>query len=203
MRGGGYASRSAQDRRTVDGLIDTVKMEIRLPADKLARLQLLINQWGAKTVCTKRDLLSLLGHLQHACKVVPTGRSFLRHMINTSTYVKSCTTIFVSIGNFDRTFGGGLCFWKIGTVLGLCPLGPSYVWTLSSLQMRQDPGDAVPSRRCTSGFSLLAPHITVKELLPIVMACAVWGNQWSSKSVKCFCDNAAVVTILNSKDMLC
>ncbi len=44
-------------------LIDTVKMEIRLPADKLARLQLLINQWSAKTVCTKRDLLSLLGHL--------------------------------------------------------------------------------------------------------------------------------------------
>ncbi len=157
MRGGGYASRSAQDRRTVDGLIDTVKMEIRLPADKLARLQLLINQWGAKTVCTKRDLLSLLGHLQHACKVVPTGRSFLRRMINTSTYVKSCTTIFVSIGNFDRTFGGGLCFWQIGTVLGLCPLGPSYVRTLHLLQMRQDPGDVGPSRRYTSGFSLHGP----------------------------------------------
>ena len=37
------------------------------------------------------------------------------------------------------------------------------------------------------------------------MACAVWGWQWSAKSVKCFCDNAAVVAILNSgtsKDML-
>ncbi len=69
-------------------LIDTVKMEIRLPADKLARLQSLINQWSTKTVCTKRDLLSLIGHLQHACRVVPSGRSFLRRMINTSTYAR-------------------------------------------------------------------------------------------------------------------
>ncbi len=69
-------------------LIDMEKMEIRLPADKLSRLQLLINQWGMRKVCTKRDLLSLIGHLQHACKVVPSGRSFLRRMINTSTSVK-------------------------------------------------------------------------------------------------------------------
>ncbi len=41
-------------------------------------------------------------------------------------------------------------------------------------------------------------HITVKELLPVVMALAVWGYQWSGKSVRCLCDNAAVVAIINT-----
>ncbi len=41
-------------------------------------------------------------------------------------------------------------------------------------------------------------HITVKELLPVVMALAVWEYQWSGKSVRCQCDNAAVVAIINT-----
>jgi hypothetical protein len=41
-------------------------------------------------------------------------------------------------------------------------------------------------------------HITVKELLPIVVACAVWGHQWRGATVQCLCDNAAVVAIVKS-----
>ena len=41
-------------------------------------------------------------------------------------------------------------------------------------------------------------HITVKELLPIVVACAVWGKQWRGMTIKHVCDNAAVVAILKS-----
>ena len=41
-------------------------------------------------------------------------------------------------------------------------------------------------------------HITVKELVPIVIACAVWGKNWQGKTVRFRCDNAAVVAIINS-----
>ena len=41
-------------------------------------------------------------------------------------------------------------------------------------------------------------HITIKELLPIIMSCVVWGHMWRGKTVKCLCDNAAVVAISNS-----
>ncbi len=192
-------------------LIDTEKMEIRLPADKLTRLQSLINQWGEKTVCTKRDLLSLLGHLQHACKVVPSGRSFLRRMINTSTYVKE---LYHHI-RLNREFRSDLRWWS----LFLADWNGSRIMSSRS-KLRPDfilTSDASGSWGCGAftsqheWFQYTWPpswagiHITVKELLPIVMACAVWESQWSSKSVKCFCDNAAVVAILNSgtsKDML-
>ena len=42
-------------------------------------------------------------------------------------------------------------------------------------------------------------HITIKELLPIVLGVAIWGSQWSGLSVRCHCDNAAVVAIINSE----
>ena len=41
-------------------------------------------------------------------------------------------------------------------------------------------------------------HITVKELLPIVIGAAVWGCQWKGLTVTCQCDNAAVVAVVNS-----
>ena len=46
--------------------------------------------------------------------------------------------------------------------------------------------------------SWLELHITVKELLPIVLAVAVWGYLWTGKTVLCRCDKMAVVAIVNS-----
>ena len=68
--------------------IDSQNMEMRLPADKLARLKETIQQWRGNKNCTKRDLLSLIGQLGHACKVVKPGRIFLSQMIKLSTVAK-------------------------------------------------------------------------------------------------------------------
>ncbi len=40
--------------------------------------------------------------------------------------------------------------------------------------------------------------ITLKELLPVVLACAVWGEQWKLKVVLVHCDNQGVVSVVNS-----
>ena len=41
-------------------------------------------------------------------------------------------------------------------------------------------------------------HITMKELLPIILAAAIWGPLWRGFTVSCRCDNSAVVAIVNS-----
>ena len=41
-------------------------------------------------------------------------------------------------------------------------------------------------------------HITVKELLPIVLAVAIWGASWKRSTVRSRCNNSAVVAIINS-----
>ena len=48
-------------------------------------------------------------------------------------------------------------------------------------------------------------HITVKELVPLVVVAAFWGRNWQGQTVLCHSDNAAVVSIINtgrSKDQL-
>lgn len=45
--------------------------------------------------------------------------------------------------------------------------------------------------------AISSQHITIKELVPIVIAAAVWGAAWKGKVVLAQCDNAAVVEIIN------
>ena len=42
-------------------------------------------------------------------------------------------------------------------------------------------------------------HITAKELLPVVIAAALWGEQWAGQCVRFNSDNMAVVDILHSR----
>ena len=67
--------------------IDTTLQQLRLPPDKLQEMTLLIKSWLGKHKTTKRDLLSLIGKLSFAAKVVPSGRLFLRRLIELSTTV--------------------------------------------------------------------------------------------------------------------
>ena len=41
-------------------------------------------------------------------------------------------------------------------------------------------------------------HNAPKELLPVVLTCTMWGKEWWGKKVTCYCDNMAVVEVLNS-----
>ena len=65
-------------------LLDTSNMEMRLPETKLLELKLLITSWAQKRTVRKRALLSLIGKLSHAAKIVIPGRTFLRRMIDTA-----------------------------------------------------------------------------------------------------------------------
>ncbi len=62
--------------------IDTVEQVIRLPKEKLERLKTLMYEWERKKACTRAELESLIGTLQHACTVVRPGKSFLRRVIS-------------------------------------------------------------------------------------------------------------------------
>ena len=66
-------------------VLDAIRMEIRLPEEQL---QALVEKWSRRRSCRKRELLSLIGKLAHACKVVRVGRLFLRRMINYSMKAK-------------------------------------------------------------------------------------------------------------------
>ncbi len=185
--------------------LDSVAMEIRLPREKLERLKReVVTRWRNRWSCSKKELLSLVGQLQHACCVVKAGRSFLRRMIDLASSVRE---LHHNI-RLNNGFRSDLCWWTCflpssngrGMMTGVIPTGVAGTMT----------SDASGSWGCgafSSGgewFQLQLPeswqgiHITVKELLPIVIGIALWGEQWCGRTVRCWCDNAAVVAILRS-----
>ena len=62
--------------------------ELWLPQGKPAKLRDRVKEWLQKKCCTKWDLLSLAGQLQHAATVVRPGRAFLRRLFDLSATVR-------------------------------------------------------------------------------------------------------------------
>ena len=69
-------------------VIDTSKSEIRLPEEELHRIHQEIASWLGGNKATKQEILSLVGLLQHATKVIRQGRSFVSQMYATAARVK-------------------------------------------------------------------------------------------------------------------
>ena len=60
--------------------VDCHHFELRLPSEKLSRLQNMVQTWTRRRSCTRKELESLIGHLVHAATVIPQGRVFLRQL---------------------------------------------------------------------------------------------------------------------------
>ena len=67
---------------------DTQKLVMRLPTEKLANLKEKIEVVLQSKKVTLKDMQSLLGFLNFACKVVVPGRTFCRRLINSTIGVR-------------------------------------------------------------------------------------------------------------------
>ena len=88
-------------------------MEIRSPADKLSRTQEMITTWIPRKKATKRDILSLIGTLQHATKVVGPGKTFVSRIYLTAEKLKKLHFII----RLNKAFSSDLFWWQIFLVL--------------------------------------------------------------------------------------
>ena len=68
--------------------LDTIAMEASITQERRDALLSELNQFYWHRRCTKQELLSLIGKLSIACKVIPLGRIFLRRLIDLSTTVE-------------------------------------------------------------------------------------------------------------------
>ena len=184
--------------------LDTLRLEARLPDEKLSRLRALLEDWLIKKSCTKRELLSLIGLLQHASKVVVPGRTFVRRLIDLSM---SASQLHHHIrlskaARLDLQWWREFLFSWHGRSFLLFP-----EWQpIPDLHITTDAAGALGYAGIlgTHWFALPWPyeiaqlHITFKELFPIAVAFYIWGKLWSRRRVLLFCDNDAVVSIINS-----
>ena len=177
-------------------LIDTVHMEVRLPDEKLTRTRATVGEFLHRKNATKREILSIVGVLQHAAKVVRPGRSFVGRMYCTAAKV----TEMDYFTRLNVEFQSDLYWWHLFLSQ----------WNgVSFLPHNSDPTltiqtDASGHWGC-GGFAdgmwfqlqwspeWLTQSIMPKELVPIVISCAVWGPVLARRRVKFQCDNTGVV----------
>ena len=186
--------------------IDTGVGQLRLPQEKLLRLQSLFTEWDDRRICGRRELESLIGTLNHACKVVRAGRSFLRRMLDL-LHAVPLDPMHPHPIRLNREFRSDLMWWCtfVARWNGISFLPPP-----SHLPHLQMASDASGSWGCGAWYGMnwfqlqwdgrsSALPIMVKELLPVVLACAVWGQTWDRHQVTALCDNQAVVACLRSR----
>ena len=89
--------------------LDTSHMEARLPDDKLARIKQMTTLWLTQKNATNWEMLSLIGLLQHATKVVKCGRTIVSRMYATASKVKEMD--FYT--RLNKDFRSNLCWWHI------------------------------------------------------------------------------------------
>jgi len=89
--------------------LDSREMVARLPEDKLLRIRSLLATWLSKKKTTKREILSLVGLLQHATKVVKPGRTFVARMYNEATRLK-CLSYYTRL---SKGFRSDLRWWHL------------------------------------------------------------------------------------------
>ena len=188
--------------------IDTVALQLRLPQDKLDKLKTTLTQWmysssypSPRRSGSKRELLSLIGLLSHAAKVVRPGRAFIRNLINASTTVSSLEHRVRLNSTAREDIAWWFVFLQIWNGVNVLPqAAPSHYIT----------SDASGSWGCGATYENLwlqlawpshwaGASIAPKELAPIVMATALWGPQWAGSKVCTLCDNTAVVYAVNKK----
>lgn len=195
-------------------ILDTEKLEARLPQNKIDRICKFINSVLQKSSCTKRELLQLLGHLNFASRVVVPGRSFVSYLIKLSTQVKELNYYV----NLRRQARVDLEFWLrfLLNWNGVNMFYDTYYISNFDMQLFTDAsstlgfGGFYQGKWFSSAWPEELPLLNDKtlsmaflELYPIVVAALLWGSEWKCKKILFHCDNEGTVSIVNKGRSKC
>ncbi|XP_041920582.1 uncharacterized protein LOC121684588 [Alosa sapidissima] len=185
-------------------ILDSVAMRASLPGEKLARIREVSASFLSVGTVTKRDLLSLLGHLNFAMRIIPQGRSFISRLLILAHSVVNLSDPVV----LDLGCQSDLGFWSklLAEWNGISFFYNDHSDSSVSLELFTDAApslgfgglykDAWFAERWSDEFMAFASDAASSalfELYPIVVACVLWGTHWSRKCITFFCDNEAVV----------
>lgn len=185
-------------------IFDTVRMLMRLPLEKLERLKLLLAQWLEKKAAKKRALLSLIGELAHASKVVRPGRTFLRRMLDTAhsrPHLEDWVRLTKEFQADLRWWHTFMEQWNGVSLLAAHIEQPPVTTVFTDASGRWGCGATDGARwlQCAWEESWSEVNIATKELVPIILAVGTWGSSWRNAHVLFRSDNMAVVQVLRAK----
>lgn len=187
-------------------VIDSMLMQLRISEDRLSDIYSELKEWRVKRFCTKRELLSLIGKLTFISRVVRSGRTFVRRMIDLSKRVKHLHYKIKLNSCFRADLEWWLSYLPLWNGIGVFS---EEEWVDSDvIHLYTDASDR--GIGCVFGtewflvqftgrMSKYAKYnIAWRELYAIVKAASTWGQYLTGKKIVFMCDNEAIVYVVNS-----
>ena len=183
-------------------LIDTVNGTCAVPEERMQQIIELLSEWSEKKTSTKVELQALIGLLQYVTKCVLQSRVFLSRMLETLRFFKPKLRYVTLSSEFQKD----ICWWSrfIERYNGVSYI-PSFQWS--------EPDVSFSTDSCLYGcggicgkeyFHAVFPKcvrglpIHCLEMLAVLVGVRIWGSQFEGQKIQIFCDNIAVVQVINS-----
>ena len=214
-------SSPSQITRFLGIIVDSQKMNLSLPQDKMDKMMENLRIVDRKNKVTKKVLEQLTGYLAHASKVVRGGRVFCRRLYDTLKSLKKphhkvrvagemkkdilwwiefaqefngAARILGSSAPMVSTYSDSSTSWGYGVIHGEDWLAAKWKG------VKKEAAVVIPEhhRGEVPDIPMKDDIINVLELWPILVALDKWGHQWKDLSVCMVSDNTQVVAALRS-----
>ena len=196
---------------------DSVTMQLRLPKDKLDKLQLELSFFHGRRRVTKKQLQRLCGVLAHCSTLVRGGRTFSHRVIAMlSGFSKKKRYITLS-----RSFHQDLDWWRDfaewfngyakiiqppqhTTMVCTDASGSGFGaytdldWICGQWYSDFKMDNDIHGHCVAAPTKQIPTNINVRELYPILEAIQRWGHLWRDHKVQCVSDNTQVVAAMNT-----
>ena len=174
--------------------------ELTIPVDKLKRVRELCWVWRSRKYATRKGLQRLLGHLLHVHRCVKPARLFVNRILTLMREIPDkgrigLTNAFYKDINwfcqFLDAFNGVVAIPK-KLVLPKTVFIDACLQGFGAYYDRNVYFEPVPT-----AFRLVYSIVHL-EMLNALIAIRMWAVEWANKTVHMYCDNQAVVQVLNS-----
>ena len=193
--------------------IDTVEQTVTIPMDKLVEIVDKIKCMLSHKKTTLKQLQSMIGSLNFACRAVAPGRAFLRRLIGATIPLKAPH----HVTRVNQHIAGDLNMWLefLENYNGVSVFRDQTWLTNEDMEFYTDSAASIGMGIYLNGKWAQARwgthfpqetsgnNITFLEYFPILVALHIFEDEVRNKKVLFHCDNAAVVEIINNQTCKC
>ena len=174
--------------------IDSLKMELSLPMEKVLKLKSFLNELLERGCATKKELERAGGLVSHCSYVVRCGRTFSRRIFDlAASYTRHSRSI-----PLDENIIMDFKWW-----LAFCGTFNGRACVIRDLHQPPEPCIIPSSAACEHlclppQFDSPPRNINVYELWPVVVGLKRWASHFSNCRMHVITDNMQVLAMLNT-----
>ena len=184
--------------------IDTINGTLSVPEERMMEINELLRLWNRKRKTTKVELQSLIGKLQYVTKCVRQSRCFLNRALQMLRLFTNDQKSKLILDGLRKD----VAWWQrfMPQFNGVSYIPPE-IWSEPDVSFSTDSSLKGCGGICEYEYfhatypnGLLSQNLPIHclEMLAVLVAVRFWGIRYRGGKIQIFCDNEAVVKVINT-----